>query len=76
MSLRIDEPRISRKPPLHLHRREAFVRDCTANYVNLEVVPAQPRVVHTEWNSDEQEDLPIHLFPGKVLSSSPLKISN
>ena len=68
VSLRIDETRTSRKPPMHLHKREGIVRDCTVNYVNLEVIPAQPRIVHTEWNSDEQEDVPIHLFPGKILS--------
>ena len=68
VSLRIDETRTSRKPPLHLHKREGIVRDCTVNYVNIEVIPAQPRMVHTEWNSVEQEDVPIHLYPGKVLS--------
>jgi len=24
--------------------------------------------VHTEWNAEEQENVPIHLFPGKFLS--------
>lgn len=68
VSLRIDETKVSRKPPLHLHKRDAIIRDCTVNYVNIEVRPAQPRIVHTEWNSGEQEDLPIHLHPGKILS--------
>ena len=68
VSLRIDEIKPSRKPPLHLHKREGIVRDCTANYLNIEAIPEQPRIVHTEWNSDDQEDVPIHLYPGKVLS--------
>lgn len=68
VSLRIDEAKTSRKPPLHQHKREGLVRECTVNYVNLEVFPAQPRIVHTEWSPEEQEDKPIHLYPGKVLS--------
>ena len=68
VSLRIDETKTSRKAPLHLHKRQSIVRDCTVNFVNIEVMPDQPRIVHTEWNSENREDIPIHLHPGKVLS--------
>lgn len=68
VTLRIDEKRSVHKTPLHLNKRDAIVRECTANYVNLETLDTQKRIVHTEWAPGDQEDKVVSLFPGRQLS--------
>ena len=67
VTLRIDEKRHAHKFPLHLHKRDAVVRECTENYVNLQTLDSEPRVVHTEWALGEEEQV-VNVFPGKDLS--------
>ena len=68
MTLRIDDKPHAHKFPLHLHKRDAIIQECTENYVNLRTLDSQPRVVHTEWAPGEEEERVVNVFPGKDLS--------
>ncbi|MCZ6799905.1 MAG: hypothetical protein O7F12_05395 [Nitrospirae bacterium] len=68
LTLRIDEKRNAHKFPLHLHKRDAVIQECTENYVNFKTLDSQPRVVHTEWAPGVEEEKVLNVFPGKELS--------